>query len=250
MGRRQSPGAAHCHIRVITGGHAAAVVRTIAFAGLLMRAATACAATTAPAGDRQCLALAIAYEAGHESDAGQDAVGQVILNRLHHPAWPKTVCGVVFQGSDRSSGCQFSFTCDGALRRRLSPAVLARAAAAADRTLAGKSASTVGTATHYHAYYVTPRWAARLQSAGRIGAHLFYRLPGRIGDAPAFAGLAFDPRVAAVVSSLASTPVPPQPGVFSTWGLAVLKVRRDGNSVKVRAVAPPPRAQASGLLLE
>lgn len=205
---------------------------------------------TAPVDDRQCLALAIAYEAGHESDAGQDAVGQVILNRLHHPAWPKTVCGVVFQGSDRSSGCQFSFTCDGALRRRLSPAVLARSAAAADRTLAGISASTVGTATHYHAHYVTPRWAARLQSAGRIGAHLFYRLPGSIGDPPAFASLPFDPRTAVVVSSLVSAPAPPQPGVFSTWGLAVLKVRRDGDTVKVRAVATQPMAAAGGTLLE
>lgn len=215
-----------------------------------MTAAAARSSSAEPVDDRQCLALAIAYEAGHESDAGQDAVGQVILNRLHHPAWPKTLCGVVFQGSDRSTGCQFTFTCDGALRRRLSPAVLARATAAAERALAGTAASAVGTATHYHAYYVTPRWAARLQSAGRIGAHLFYRLPGTIGDAPAFANLAFDSRVAAVVSSLVSTPAPPQPGVFSTWGLAVLKVRRDGDIVKVRAIAPLPTAPVAAMLLE
>jgi hypothetical protein len=116
--------------------------------------------------------------------------------------------------------------------------------------LAGTSASAVGTATHYHAYYVTPRWAARLQSAGRIGAHLFYRLPGSIGDTPAFASLAYDSRIAVVVSSLVSTPAPPQPGVFSTWGLAVLKVRRDGDTVKVRAIAPVPLAPAVGMLLE
>lgn len=215
-----------------------------------MTAAAAWASTTTPVDDRQCLALAIAYEAGHESDAGQDAVGQVILNRLHHPAWPKTLCGVVFQGSDRSTGCQFTFTCDGALRRRLSPAVLARAAGAADRVLAGTTTASVGTATHYHAYFVTPRWAARLQSAGRIGAHLFYRLPGSIGDVPAFASLTFDARVAVVISSLVGTPVPARPGVFSTWGLAVLKVRRDGDTVKVRAIASVPTSPTAGIQLE
>src|SRR3546814_18161788 len=64
-----------------------------------------------------CLADAVYYEAASESDAGQRAVAQVVLNRVRHPAFPATVCGVVFQGSERASGCQFSFACDGAMAR-------------------------------------------------------------------------------------------------------------------------------------
>jgi hypothetical protein len=64
-----------------------------------------------------CLTAAIYYEAVNESTDGQRAVAQVVLNRVRHPHYPKTVCGVVFQGHQRTTGCQFSFTCDGSLRR-------------------------------------------------------------------------------------------------------------------------------------
>jgi len=64
-----------------------------------------------------CLTQAVYYEAASEPDGGQRAVAQVVLNRVAHPAYPKTVCGVVYQGSERSTGCQFTFTCDGALAR-------------------------------------------------------------------------------------------------------------------------------------
>ncbi|MBU6253311.1 MAG: cell wall hydrolase, partial [Alphaproteobacteria bacterium] len=64
----------------------------------------------------RCLTDAIYYEAASESEDGQRAVAQVVLNRLRHPAWPKTICGVVYQGSDLP-GCQFSYACDGAMQR-------------------------------------------------------------------------------------------------------------------------------------
>ncbi|MFN5901342.1 MAG: cell wall hydrolase, partial [Novosphingobium sp.] len=65
----------------------------------------------------QCLAAAVYYEARSESDVGQRAVAQVVLNRVAHPSYPNTVCGVVYQGSERTTGCQFSFTCDGSLAK-------------------------------------------------------------------------------------------------------------------------------------
>ena len=65
----------------------------------------------------QCLTEAVYYEARSESEEGQRAVAQVVLNRVRHPAYPNSVCGVVYQGSERVTGCQFSFTCDGALGR-------------------------------------------------------------------------------------------------------------------------------------
>ncbi|WP_416365907.1 cell wall hydrolase [Sphingomonas aerolata] len=67
-----------------------------------------------------CLTTAIYYEAASEPDAGQRAVAQVILNRVRHPAFPATVCGVVYQGPHSGgapTACQFSFACDGATAR-------------------------------------------------------------------------------------------------------------------------------------
>ena len=61
----------------------------------------------------QCLTQAIYYEAGFEPEEGRAGVAQVVLNRLRHPAFPKSVCGVVFQGAQLATGCQYSFTCDG-----------------------------------------------------------------------------------------------------------------------------------------
>ena len=55
-----------------------------------------------------CLTAAIYYEAALEPLDGQRAVAQVILNRVRHPAYPATVCGVVFEGSRRITGCQFT----------------------------------------------------------------------------------------------------------------------------------------------
>lgn len=134
----------------------------------------------------QCLTQAIYYEAGMEPDAGQRAVAQVILNRVRHPSYPGTVCGVIYQGSERRTGCQFSYTCDGSLRRKPNRFHWNRSKKVAAAALAGKSFTTVGTATHYHATYVYPYWAPSLRFLGTIGAHRFYSWKGSAGKARAF----------------------------------------------------------------
>lgn len=134
----------------------------------------------------QCLTSAIYYEAGVEPDAGQRAVAQVVLNRVRHPSYPATVCGVVFQGSERQTGCQFSYTCDGSLLRAPSKYHWARAQKVAALALAGRIASPVGTATHYHTTEVHPYWADSLRFLGTIGAHRFYSWKGSAGKASAF----------------------------------------------------------------
>ncbi|MFC0204169.1 cell wall hydrolase [Novosphingobium soli] len=132
----------------------------------------------------QCLTAAIYYEAASEPDAGQRAVAQVVLNRVAHPAYPKTVCGVVYQGSERSTGCQFSFTCDGALARRPERLFSQRAETVARQALAGAVYAPAGLATHYHTVQVHPAWAPSLHELGTIGAHRFYAFRGAAG-APA-----------------------------------------------------------------
>ncbi|MEE4451335.1 cell wall hydrolase [Novosphingobium resinovorum] len=134
---------------------------------------------------RDCLAAAAFYEAG-DDPAGERAVIQVVLNRTRHPAFPSSVCAVVFQGAERRSGCQFTFTCDGALTRRPAPAALARARAMAQAALSGAVDPQVGLATHYHADYVAPAWRSGLEKIARQGLHLFYRWPGYWGSAAAF----------------------------------------------------------------
>ena len=134
----------------------------------------------------QCLTSAIYYEAGLEPDAGQKAVAQVVLNRVRHPSYPGSVCGVIFQGSERRTGCQFSYTCDGSLRRKPSTFHWNRARKVAASALAGKIASPVGTATHYHTTEIYPYWAPSLRFLGTIGAHRFYSWKGSAGKASAF----------------------------------------------------------------
>jgi len=134
-----------------------------------------------------CMTAAIFYEAGYESPEGQRAVAQVVLNRLRNPLFPKTVCGVVFQGSGRS-GCQFTFTCDGALARKPSDEAWARARKVAVAALHGYVMKAVGNATHYHADYVAPVWGASLVKVAVVGQHIFYRWTGGLGLPPAFRG--------------------------------------------------------------
>lgn len=133
----------------------------------------------------RCLTQAIYYEAATESDTGKAAVAQVILNRMRHPAYPDTVCGVIYQGSSRP-GCQFSFACDGSMRRAPVPALWRRSGEIARAALTGRVEASVGMATHYHADYVLPRWAPKLTKIEQIGAHIFYRWPGSWGKPAAF----------------------------------------------------------------
>ena len=132
-----------------------------------------------------CLAAATYYEAGDDAE-GEKAVAQVVLNRLRHPAFPKTVCGVVFQGSERRTGCQFTFTCDGALARVPSETAWSRARAIAAGALQGAVYKPVGYATHYHTDWVVPYWSASLDKITAVHSHLFFRWSGWWGTPPAF----------------------------------------------------------------
>ena len=128
-----------------------------------------------------CLAAAMWYEAGND-DRGQRAVAQVVLNRVRHPAFPATVCGVVFQGSERSTGCQFTFTCYGALRRTPSEITWIETRARARSALAGFVYAPVGLATHYHTDWVHPVWSAKLDKIAQVDTHLFFRWSGKWGQ--------------------------------------------------------------------
>lgn len=197
----------------------------------LAHAAEVVAPAPVPVDDRaralECMALAIAYESGFEPRAGQMAVGEVILNRTRHPTYPKSVCGVVFQGSHRRTGCQFTFTCDGALRRPLPRRVIDGARQVAAEVLAGSTSGLVGGATHYHANYVSPYWAPTLLKVGVVGQHIFYRNPGtRIAAVP-YAGGAepgglLPPGIPAPAEPAQVATVQASPRTrFAPWGLAV-----------------------------
>jgi hypothetical protein len=173
----------------------------------------------------ECLTEAIYYEAATEPVRGRESVAQVVLNRLHSASYPKTVCGVVFQGVGGASGCQFTFACDGSMARPPEPRLWSEAQTIAETVLDGRVPPRVGEATHYHAFYVSPAWDASMIETARIGAHLFYRRPGAAE------------RGAAVVVGLRAAPPPrPASSTFSPWGL------------DVATIVPPPavaRAQPS-----
>jgi spore germination cell wall hydrolase CwlJ-like protein len=151
----------------------------------------------------ECLTSAVYYEAGQESADGQRAVAQVVLNRVRHAAFPATVCGVVYEGSTRATGCQFTFTCDGSLYRGADAAGWRRASAVAAAALSGAVYAPVGWATHYHADYVVPYWAPTLAKSAVVGAHIFYRWAGGWGRPAAFAKnyVGREPNVAALRSA-------------------------------------------------
>lgn len=134
-----------------------------------------------------CLTQAVYYEAGFEPVEGRRAVAQVVLNRTRHPAFPKSVCGVVYQHNS-TPVCQFTFVCDGSLYRRPEAAAWNQAERIARAALAGYVERAVGGATHYHADYVAPSWAPMLTKISKLGAHIFYRWPGAWGRPAAFTG--------------------------------------------------------------
>jgi spore germination cell wall hydrolase CwlJ-like protein len=156
----------------------------------------------------QCLAETIYYEARSESEEGQRAVAQVVLNRVRHPAFPKSVCGVVYQGPLRAGGgCQFTFTCDGSLASPPAGIAWERARRLAASALAGSVYAPVGYATNYHTQYVLPLWAYKLVKSAVIGSHSFYRLPGDWGEPAAFRA-AYAGREPAPAALLAARPRP------------------------------------------
>jgi hypothetical protein len=208
----------------------------------------------------QCLTAAVYYEARSEALEGQRAVAQVVLNRVRHPAFPKTVCGVVYQGSKRRTGCQFSFTCDGSLRGRRDPAAWARAGQVARTALAGSVFGPVGVATHYHTTAIRPWWAPSLKRAVTVGSHIFYRWRGDWGDPKSFRR----PYLAAEVADrpvqtgrlerperLAAVEAGPRPDQGEVTRAFGVTIRRGGPPPKAlalleRAEAEPPTG-ASGV---
>ena len=132
----------------------------------------------------ECLTAAVYYEARGEGEAGQAAVAQVVLNRVRHPQFPHSVCGVVYQGAARRV-CQFSFTCDGSMRRAREPGAWDRARRIAARALGGFVMASVGNATHFHTTGVAPGWRGMMR-VSQVGTHIFYRFGGRNGSSGAF----------------------------------------------------------------
>jgi spore germination cell wall hydrolase CwlJ-like protein len=125
----------------------------------------------------KCLAEAIYFEARGESRRGQLAVAQVIINRVKNPAFPSTICGVVYQGADELHRCQFSFACDGSANRINDRAAWIEAMGIAKEVVDGGQSvvmADIGNATHYHATYVSPGWAGRMKLMDQIGHHVFY----------------------------------------------------------------------------
>ena len=219
-----------------------------------------------------CLTAAVYYEAASEPLEGQQAVAQVVLNRLRHPAFPKTVCGVVFEGSNLSTGCQFTFTCDGSLARAPQADAWLRARRVAAAALGGFVMRAVGDATHYHAEYVVPYWATTLVKISKVGSQIFYRWTGGWGAPAAFTGRyggvepvvdltgstqapapTLDPALAAVTQTTTPAPVvttasvapistsspAPQASIQKTVAAAVAPTPAKAQSAPVKPVAPP-----------
>ncbi|HEY4030973.1 MAG TPA: cell wall hydrolase [Caulobacteraceae bacterium] len=135
-----------------------------------------------------CLTQAAYFEAGGNGPQAQAAVAQVVLNRVRHPDFPKSVCGVIYQGAELRTGCQFTFTCDGALKRGIDATAWDAARKVAERALGGYVDRAVGTATYYHADYVFPLWAPTLVKMATVGPHIFYRMAGAEGAAAYLTG--------------------------------------------------------------
>lgn len=126
-----------------------------------------------------CLAQAIYYESRGEPVRGQQAVAQVVLNRVKSGIYPASICGVIFQNKHWRNRCQFSFACDGIRKRVNDQEAWETANRVADDAIAGRYfLQEIGDATHYHAAYVAPRWRRSLHRMKKIGEHIFYAIPG------------------------------------------------------------------------
>lgn len=192
-----------------------------------------------------CLAQAIYYEAASEGVDGGRAVAQVVLNRVRHPGYPNSVCGTVYQGSERTTGCQFSFTCDGSLARAPIAYLWIRSRQIAEEALAGRVFAPVGLATHYHADYVLPYWADSLDKAAVLGRHIFYRFRGSNGSRAAFSQryAATEPQPplpspSAEVIEEGLNAVAAMPGESEAAPIALPKVEED----RVESLTAPPKA--------
>ena len=137
---------------------------------------------------------------------GQQAVAQVVMNRVFSGFYPHDVCGVVYQNAEHHLACQFTFACEGKdLYRIEEPDMWEQAKRIANDELDGKFwLADVGHATHYHAYWVHPSWVHEMVRLYQFGVHTFYR-PRNWGDGdddpvwgkagPAMVGVRLDPEV-------------------------------------------------------
>lgn len=186
-----------------------------------------------------CLASAVYYEAGNQDTDGERAVAQVVLNRVRHPAFPNSVCGVVYEGSTRATGCQFTFTCDGSLARAPDADGWRRAYKVAEDALSGSVYAPVGWATHYHADYVVPTWASSMAKNAVVGAHIFYRWGGSWGQPAVFtqAYAGHEPNAGALrMAALAAPHVAP-----ATAGGDVAEAVRDIPGAEALKLSPSMR---------
>lgn len=169
--------------------------------------------------DLDCLTEAVYYEARGEGPSGQAAVAQVVLNRVRHPSFPKSVCAVVFQG------CQFSFACDGSMRARREGRAWNRAQRIATDALSGAVMANVGNATHFHTVNVSPNWGSSLMRVGQVGLHIFYRFSGRNGRPGVFTAEA--------------VPSAPEPGLYEYARLA------PGETVYMTSAVTTPKLEVA-----
>lgn len=128
----------------------------------------------------ECLAKALYFEARGETVKGQFAVGEVVLNRVDSGLYPRSICGVVNQGSRYA--CQFSFICDGHADRIHEPAIYQQVGKIAALLIAGAPRSLTDGATHFRTGAVMPTWARRFPQTAKIGAHYFHRQPIRLAS--------------------------------------------------------------------
>ncbi len=126
--------------------------------------------------EHRCLSEALYYEARGEGPKGQQAVAEVVFRRMNVGTYGHSICAVVHEGANRP-GCQFSFTCNGALRRPRDASAWLKSEQLAAQILTGAVTlhNTTGDATFYHAVSVRPYWAPKLQKTAQIGNHIFYR---------------------------------------------------------------------------
>ena len=198
--------------------------------------------------DLECLTQAAYYEARGEGRDGMQAVAQVVLNRARHPAFPKTVCGVVFQGAGRRTGCQFSFTCDGSMRGPVNRAAWNRARDVASSALSGRVYAAVGNATHFHTTGVSPGWRNALVRVNQVGDHLFYRFGGRSGSRGAFA-YAARPSTSVDAPRLIQASMDPTAAVRDAGAVAyTLLVGSDAGSDKAEAATATAVAPVASAL--
>lgn len=198
-----------------------------------------------------CLTEAVYYEAASEPDQGQRAVAQVVLNRVRHPSFPNSVCGVVYQGSERRTGCQFTFTCDGSLRRPRSTGLWLRARQVAESALRGRVEGSVGMATHYHTDWVFPYWAPNLKKIAKVGTHIFYGWTGAWGRRAAFTETIVAEPVVETETTAAVLEVQPEPLISRSELPTTARVRLVADAIQsVPLAGSAVTRRPSGLLAD